>query len=97
MENFEALGRYITAKEKAEEFARERSGHLSKAKRFIEQYSQSGGYQYVACDFDPTKIQESISKAAEAHSNLLAAVHEANLHAEECGKPKLEIYKIPTY
>lgn len=93
MENFEALGRYVTAKEQAEKFLRDRGNHLSAAKRFIEQSMSSISGVTFAYDFDSSSILDAVSKAAEAHQNMVAAVDEANRQAEQCGKPKLKIEK----
>jgi len=103
MDNFEALGRYITASEQAQQFARERNGHLSQIKKQVERvggggsgYKPSGGTS-IAYDFDPSLILEPLEKAKEAHQNMIAAINEANAHHEACGKPKLELWPMPTY
>jgi hypothetical protein len=93
MENFEALGRYVTAKEQAEKFLRERASHLAIAKRLIEESTGSISGVTFAYDFDPTAILEAVNKAAEAHQNMIAAVDEANRQADQCAKSKLKIEK----
>lgn len=93
MENFEALGRYVTAKEQAEKFLRDRSSRLSEAKRLVEQSMGSISGVTFAYDFDPSLILDAVNKAAEAHQGMMAAVDEANRQAEQCNKPKLKIEK----
>ena len=93
MQDFEALGRYVTAEGEARKFSSERDGHLKKAKDLLDK-AIGGGHAYnsiIAYNFDPAPIQELITKAVEAHGNMLDAVNEANLQAGKCGKPKLEI------
>jgi hypothetical protein len=93
MENFEALGRYITAKEQAEKFARERNDLLKKAKDLIDRSSQGYSGVTLAYEFDPTPILDLLSKATETDKNLRLAVDEANRQADLCGKHKLSIQK----
>lgn len=93
MGNFEALGRYITAREQAEKFARERNNALRKLSGMVQSADGSASSNLIAYDFDVAKAQELLNQAAELNQNLHVAVAEANKHAEACGKPKLEIYQ----
>lgn len=93
MENFEALGRYVTAKEQAQAFANQRNNHLSTAVGIIERSRNPISGRALAYDFDATPAIEALNKAAEAHSNMMTAVEEANRQAEACGKPKLIVEK----
>jgi len=72
MENFEALGRYVTAKEQAEKFLRDRGNYLSEAKRLVDQSIGSISGVTFAYDFDPSSILEAVNKAAEAHQNMVS-------------------------
>ena len=93
MENFEALGRYITAKEQAEKFAQERNKYLTQAKTLIDKSSQGYSGLTLAYEFDAAPVLDLINKATEADKNLHLAVDEANRQADLCGKHKLNIQK----
>lgn len=94
MENYEALGRYIAAKEQAEKFTQERQTALARLASLIGTAMGSSSSSYLATDFNVQAAQELLTKVGEAHQNMLVAMQEANNHAEACGKPKLQIWKI---
>lgn len=91
MENFEALGRYTAASEKAIEFVHQRNGHLEAIKHAMDRTLGGGSSSYIAAPLNVPKVQELLNQAAEAEQNMLTAVTEANLHAEACNKPKLRL------
>lgn len=98
MQNFEALGRYVTAKEQAEKLASECGALLSQAERLLKAANfGSGGSGYFACEFDAAEISEVINKAAQVNAQMLALIHEANSQADLCEKPKLTLFKLKGY
>jgi len=94
MENYEALGRYITAKEQAEKFKRDRDMHLHNLGTCAARATKSSSSGYIATDFDVQAAQELLNKAGESHQNLVTAIHEANQYAEACNKPKLQMWAM---
>lgn len=97
MENFEALGRYITAKEQAENFAKARNELLQKARRIIEQSTSGYSGLTIAYEFNAVEVREIIDKVEEADANMHKAADEANRQAELCGKHKIKIEKPYRY
>lgn len=90
-ENYEALGRYIAAKEQAERFAIDRDSHLRTIYALAGRVLANLGNDFLANSCNPVEIQESLDKAIEANQNMLAAVNEANTQASACGKRPIEI------
>jgi len=91
MQDYEALNRYLAAKEQAQKFAQERNRYLLNIRYAMERVLAPKD-DFIATDFDAANVQENLNKAAEIHQNMLIAVEEANSQAEACGKPKLEIF-----
>lgn len=91
MENYEALGRFITHKEKAKSLAITRNNALQDLMRMIQITREAEGSNMIAMDFDFTKAPELLKKASDAHGGMLKAVAEANLVAHACGNQQLVI------
>lgn len=94
MQNYEALGRYVTAEEVARKLARERDKKLAELAQMISIVIGTRSNSYLAQDFDATQAQQLLSEIAELHQNMLAAINEANIHADNCGRSKLQIFKM---
>lgn len=91
MQDYEALGRYVTAEEVARKLARERDKKLAELARMIGIVTGTHSSSYLAQDFDAIQAQQLLSEVAELHQNMLAAVNDANSYADACGRPKLQI------
>ena len=93
MENFEAVGRYVTYKEKAKSHAIARNNAL-KDLAYITRVAVDGETSYmIAVDFDFARAHELLRKAADAHSGMAKAVAETNAAADACGQPRLMVGK----
>ena len=90
MENYEALGRYVAAKEQADRFKDVRNNLLLQLKQQAERAGGQSGSTYPRTEFDAQKAREIVNQIDEAQRNLFTAIQEANLHADDCKKPKIE-------
>ena len=90
MQDYEALDRYLAAKEQAQKFAQERNRYLLNIRYAMERVLTRAD-DFIAADFDADKVQENLNKAIELDQNMLTAIDEANSQSDACGKPKLEI------
>ncbi|MBX7220321.1 MAG: hypothetical protein K1Y36_10285 [Blastocatellia bacterium] len=90
--NYEALGRYVEAKEKAEQLAINRNTIFAQLKQIASDGQGFGpGTAYIGKRFDLEKARRLLDEICTIEEQFLLAVHEANKHAEECGKQKLNI------
>ncbi len=94
MEDFEALGRYVAASEKAAEFRIERNKCAQAIVTATSRILGGTCSTYFAATFDAAKIQELLDKAAGAEQNMRTAIIEANIHAEACNRPKLKLHSL---
>lgn len=95
MENYEALGRYIAAKEQAESFHIERDKLLGQIKALCENSISrkvDASDYFEAKDFEAAKVEELLKTASEAHRNMVTAIEEANRYAKECNKSELKFW-----
>jgi hypothetical protein len=88
--NYEALGRYVEAKEKAEKLARNLHNLMGSLSRLT---SPSGAAFAQAKEYDFASIKKNVSEAEEVYSNMLAAVDAANREASLCGREAIKVAK----
>ncbi|MDR1662526.1 MAG: hypothetical protein LBR95_08925 [Azoarcus sp.] len=91
--NFEALGRYTDAVERASRLARSRDGSLAEIARQLNVFtgSKSGGHIAVAVDFG--RIAKQLDEAEKIDAELVQAVAEANAVAQDCDKRPLKLWQ----
>lgn len=94
MENYEALGRYTAAKEQASEYKDEFHNLLVDLWKQLERAaSGSNSEDFPRTEFNVQKARESLNRLDEAQRNMTDAINEANLHADDCKKPKLQTFQ----
>lgn len=92
MENYEALGRYTSAKEQANKYKSQRHNLLAD----LQLQLQRAGIdveEFPRTKFDVQKARELLDQIEEAQQNMTDAINEANLHADACKKPKLQSFE----
>ena len=95
MENYEALGRYTAATEQARVYRNEFHSLL------IELWKQLGraasadnsSDSFPRTKFNVQEGRELLNRIDEAQQNMTVAINEANLHADDCKKPKLQTFE----
>lgn len=91
--DYEALGRYVAAKEQAEEYLRERDTHLTALRQLLN-ICQETGAAHAPGALEVVPAETLWSQSKEANENLLRAIERANQVAEKCGKAKLSMFKL---
>jgi hypothetical protein len=94
MENYEALGRYTAAKDHANKYRCERHNLLADLQLQVQRATiGSTSEDFPRTKFDVQKIRELLDRIDEAQQNMTDAINEANLHADDCKKPKLQSFE----
>ncbi|MDN3515344.1 MAG: hypothetical protein NG747_13230 [Candidatus Brocadia sp.] len=93
MENYEAIGRYISFKEKALGLATTRNNFLKDLVHLVRMSLDAETSPMIAVSLDFAKAEELLEKAANAHYAMSRAVVEANAAADACGHPRLVVGK----
>lgn len=89
--NYEALGRYTEATEKAKSKATDVRNALARLGRLT--VCPNTGSGAFACEYDFQKIKAVVSEAEQAHVELLVAVAMANHEAVACERPAITLYR----
>lgn len=87
MQNFDALGRYVTASEQALEFVHQRNVHLEAIKHAMDRVLAGSSSSYLAAPLNVPRVQELLNQAAEAEQNMLTAVNEATFAPKPATSP----------
>lgn len=90
--NYEALGRYTEASERAHSFAAQRHNKLSDLARAISAATGMSSSGFVAVELDFARVQGLVDEAAKLDASLMEAVAEANANASHCGKAPLKLW-----
>ncbi len=92
--NFEALGRYTEAAERAAKLARQRDTLLTELARqlTITTGSKSGSCIAVFADFEALTVQ--LADAAKADAELCQAIAEANSIAQACDRRPRKLWHL---
>lgn len=90
-ENFEALGRYHSACDKAVQASRRRRRALSDLALAINATNGMESSGHLAFDFDVPTARRLLEEAAEASADMTRWANEANAVAVAAGKPPLRI------
>ena len=92
--NFEALGRYTDAAERAARLAKQRDNQMAELARqlTIITGSKSGSCVAVFADFEALTVQ--LAEAAKADAELCQAIAEANAIAQACDKRPLKLWHM---
>jgi hypothetical protein len=88
-EDYEALGRYTSAKEAAERFALERNVYLRKLGGLASMAGTPVESERIAHRLDEAEARGYLEKAIDLNRNMLLAIQEANSYADACKKRKL--------
>lgn len=88
-ENFEALGRYSAAEEKASSLSGQRHNVLGDLSRLIIDTLGAGSYGDTYGKFNSERAAQMVERAKELDAQMMAAVDEANRHAAAAKKPVL--------
>ena len=88
--NFEALGHYVDATERAQAISQQYNTIMKKLEYAIRGAQHpSQGHRYQMFNFDDAKAL--LSQGEQLYRSLEAAIREANLYAADCAKPTLTI------
>lgn len=90
--NYEALGRYVEAKEQAEKFAISLHNSMSSLSRLA---NPTSGVSHAghAREFDFAAIRKHVADAEATYSSMLASISAANHEAPQCGREIIKIQK----
>lgn len=93
VQDFDAIGRYVVASEQARNFAHERDLLLGQLQHQIQMTlgTKTGN---IAVAFDMAKAEDILKRVKDLNRNLAIAVQEANLQADACDRPKLELWSL---
>ena len=89
--DYEALGRYTEATEKAKSAAIEVRNAFARLGRLT--LSINTGSDTVASEYDFTKIRAAVDDAQAAQVAMLGEIAKANHEAVACEKPALKLYE----
>lgn len=89
--NYESLGRYTEAKERAEKLAIEVRNAMASISRHCSSSGQSSLGQ--AREYDFPAIRAEVEKAETAYNTMLAAIATANHEAPLCEREAIKIVK----
>ena len=93
MENYEAIGRFVTHKEKAKQCAITRDNCLKDILQAIRTPLEGASSSMIAADVNFSRAHDLLKKAEDAHNQMVRHVAEANNAAEASGNQKLVIGK----
>lgn len=93
MENYEAVGKYVTYKERAKTYAITRNNALKDLVYLVKMSLDAETSNMIAVDLNFARAKELLEKAADAHNSMVKAVAETNAAADGCGYPKLMVGK----
>ena len=86
--NFELLGRFTEASDRALKYGTQRDSLLGKASDLISETLKGNG-RFVREQYDVIEVQDLIRRAGEAHNNMIAAIEAAKNYGKACGR---EVY-----
>lgn len=90
-ENFEALGRYVAAKEKASSLAAERHNVLGDLSRLISETLNAERYGETYSKLNSEGAARILERARDLDAQMMAAVDEANRFAAAAKKQPLKM------
>jgi hypothetical protein len=88
-ENYEAVGRYVKAKEAASDASAKRHNVLGDLSRSINETLRKGQYGEAFAGFNADQAIDLIKQASALNEQMMRAVDEANKYAKMAGKPEL--------
>lgn len=89
--DYEALGRYTDATDKAKSAAIEVRNAFARLGRLT--LCLNGGSETVACEYDFVQIRAAIDDAQAAQVAMLGEIAKANHESVACEKPALKLYR----
>ncbi|MBF0095446.1 MAG: hypothetical protein HQL34_13005 [Alphaproteobacteria bacterium] len=91
--DYESLGRYTEASERARSLAAQRHNKLVDLSRLVSAVTGHSSTGYVAVAMDCERMRSLLEEAAKLDAEMLEAVAVANAVAASCGKPLLKIWQ----
>ena len=95
--DYEALGRYTDAIDRAQKYAND---FMQRFKQFSDDVGRVKADSINAAshipEFDPGKLRAHLDELTKLHDGLTELAREANMQADRCGKPKITTGRGPS-